>query len=54
MKILFIGEFWYIYMIYFKGFDSFILSKYEEGVDYLLFCLCQGNIDVDYMFVYIV
>lgn len=49
MKILFIGESWHIHMIHSKGFDSFTSSKYEEGADYLLSCLRQGNIDVDYM-----
>lgn len=46
MKILFIGESWHIHMIHSKGFDSFTSSKYEEGADYLLSCLRQGNIDV--------
>ncbi|EAX2648593.1 cytoplasmic protein, partial [Salmonella enterica] len=54
MKILFIGESWHIHMIHSKGFDSFTSSKYEEGADYLLSCLRQGNIDVDYMPAHIV
>lgn len=54
MKILFIGEYWHIHMIHSKGFDSFTSSKYEEGADYLLSCLRQDNIDVDYMPAHIV
>lgn len=54
MKILFIGESWHIHMIHSKGFDSFTSSKYEEGADYLLSCLRQSNIDVDYMPAHIV
>ncbi|WP_348265763.1 glutamine amidotransferase, partial [Salmonella enterica] len=36
-------------MIHSKGFDRFTSSKYEEGADYLLSCMRQGNINVDYM-----
>ncbi|ENK0906978.1 cytoplasmic protein [Salmonella enterica] len=54
MKILFIGESWHIHMIHSKGFDSFTSSKYEEGANYLLSCLRQGNIYVDYMPAHIV
>ncbi len=49
MKILFIGESWHIHMIHSKGYDSFTSSKYEEGADYLLSCLRQQNITIDYM-----
>lgn len=54
LKVFFIGEFWYIYMIYLKGYDSFIFSKYEEGVIWLLECLRKGGVEIDYMFVYMV
>jgi uncharacterized membrane protein len=54
MKILFIGESWHIHMIHSKGYDSFTSSKYEEGADYLLSCLRQQNITIDYMPAHIV
>ncbi|PLR75740.1 cytoplasmic protein [Bacillus sp. V3-13] len=49
MKILFIGESWVIHMIHTKGYDSFTSTKYEEGATYLLSCLKQAGIEVDYM-----
>lgn len=49
MKILFIGESWHIHMIHTKGYDSFTSSKYEEGATFLLECLKNKNIEVDYM-----
>ncbi|EBO3633853.1 cytoplasmic protein [Salmonella enterica] len=54
MKILFIGESWHIHMIHSKGFDSFTSSKYEEGAEYLLSCLRQKGIEIDYMPAHIV
>lgn len=49
MKVLFIGESWVIHMIHTKGYDSFTSTKYEEGATYLLRCLRDAEIDVDYM-----
>lgn len=49
MKILFVGESWVIHMIHTKGYDSFTSTKYEEGATYLLSCLRERGIDVDYM-----
>ncbi|MGM0877149.1 MAG: glutamine amidotransferase [Bacillota bacterium] len=49
MKVLFIGESWVIHMIHTKGYDSFTSTKYEEGATYLLDCLKQADVDVDYM-----
>lgn len=49
MKILFIGESWVIHMIHTKGYDSFTSTKYEEGATYLLSCLKEADVEVDYM-----
>ena len=49
MKILFIGESWHIHMIHSKGYDSFTSSKYEEGATFLLNCLREKGVAVDYM-----
>lgn len=49
MKILFIGESWVIHMIHTKGYDSFTSTKYEEGATYLLSCLKEAAVDVEYM-----
>lgn len=49
MKILFIGESWHIHMIHTKGYDSFTSSKYEEGATYLLSCLKDRGVEIDYM-----
>ncbi len=49
MKVLFVGESWVIHMIHTKGYDSFTSTKYEEGATYLLQCLRNANVDVDYM-----
>ncbi|WP_197046713.1 glutamine amidotransferase [Oceanobacillus salinisoli] len=49
MKVLFIGESWTIHMIHHKGFDSFTSTKYEEGATYLLECLRNGGVDLDYL-----
>lgn len=49
MKILFIGESWVIHMIHTKGYDSFTSTKYEEGATYLLSCLKEAGVEVDYM-----
>ncbi len=49
MKILFIGESWHIHMIHTKGYDSFTSSKYEEGATFLLSCLRNKNVEIDYM-----
>ncbi|MCM3568966.1 glutamine amidotransferase [Neobacillus mesonae] len=49
MKILFIGESWVIHMIHTKGYDSFTSTKYEEGASYLLNCLKEAGVSVDYM-----
>lgn len=49
MKILFVGESWVIHMVHTKGYDSFTSTKYEEGATYLLNCLREAEIEVDYM-----
>lgn len=49
MKILFIGESWFVHMIHAKGYDTFESSKYEEGAGHLLASLRNGGIEVDYM-----
>jgi len=49
MKILFVGESWVVHMIHTKGYDSFTSTKYEEGAGYLLQCLRNEGIEVDYM-----
>lgn len=49
MKVLFIGESWFIHMIHAKGYDTFESSKYEEGATHLLECLRGAGVDVDYM-----
>ncbi|WNS73669.1 glutamine amidotransferase [Bacillus sp. DTU_2020_1000418_1_SI_GHA_SEK_038] len=49
MKVLFIGESWVIHMIHSKGYDSFTSTKYEEGATYLLNCLKESEVEVDYM-----
>lgn len=49
MEILFVGESWIVHMIHTKGYDSFTSMKYEEGAIYLLQCLREGGVDVDYM-----
>lgn len=49
MKILFVGESWVIHMIHTKGYDSFTSTKYEEGASYLLQCIREEGIEVDYM-----
>ncbi|GGL56984.1 glutamine amidotransferase [Sporolactobacillus putidus] len=49
MKLLFVGESWVIHMIHTKGYDSFTSTKYEEGATYLLQCLRDSGIDVDYL-----
>lgn len=49
MKLLFVGESWVIHMIHTKGYDSFTSTKYEEGATYLLQCLRESDIDVDYL-----
>ncbi len=54
MKIFIYWRIPHIHMIHSKGFDSFTSSKYEEGAHYLLSCLRQSNIDVDYMPAHIV
>lgn len=49
MKVLFIGESWVVHMIHTKGYDSFTSTKYEEGATYLLQCLRDAGIEIDYM-----
>lgn len=49
MKLLFVGESWVVHMIHTKGFDSFTSTKYEEGAVYLIQCLRDAGIEVDYM-----
>lgn len=49
MKVLFIGESWVVHMIHHKGYDSFTSTKYEEGATYLLDCIREAGIEVDYM-----
>lgn len=49
MRVLFVGESWVIHMIHTKGYDSFTSTKYEEGATYLIQCLRDSGIEVDYM-----
>ncbi|WP_038595882.1 glutamine amidotransferase [Paenibacillus sabinae] len=49
MKVLFLGESWVIHMIHTKGYDSFTSTKYEEGATFLLECIRNADIEVDYM-----
>jgi len=49
MKILFIGESWFVHMVHAKGFDTFESTQYEEGATHLIESLRETGIKVDYM-----
>lgn len=49
MKVLFIGESWFVHMIHAKGYDTFESTQYDEGANFLIDGLREEGIDIDYM-----
>ena len=49
MKVLIAGESWQTHQIHMKGFDSFVNSNYETGVQWLKEALESNQISVDFI-----
>lgn len=48
-KILIAGESWITQSTHIKGFDTFVTSVYEEGVEYIRKALEEGGYEVDFL-----
>ncbi|MGX4584493.1 glutamine amidotransferase [Paenibacillus chitinolyticus] len=49
MKLLFVGESWFVYEIHYKGYDSLHYTRYHEGATALIGGLRNAGVEVDYI-----